>query len=394
MRMILLLRAAAACLAASSVYAASYALPQRATPSLPVQSPSPNAVMCDGTRSGLEAAGSNFILSSVGRYNETRVLLDDAVKPPFVEILENPEKVKAQLGKLYANGQRKISTVIWHAPLTGRHEGKSRLGYLVNSQGGLRTDIETGLKAYFETVKQTGFSDVVVRFAPQGCAHPARWEPDSKIKCPAGYSDEIADDNYGVIATVHRMLDDIFAGTDTARWYDLAVEGVGWKEPFPTYNTRVWQRYVREFGAADTYGFSIAYQPGRLTQIYKIYDAVGVRPPIIAVDMYDGRTSGRRRVETLLTELAREIDKIGLRGAPVVLQESFYNHEPTYQGVLAARRAGLNIRAIYQWPMDASETWHDTPYRYDAYCPALLRGAGSESVTLKSDDTQSQSRIR
>lgn len=388
MRMSRVLRATVACLAASSVYAASYALPKRSTHPVSSALGTPGAISCEGTDDGLEAAGSNFILSSIGRYNETRVLLDDEVKPPFVEILENPDKIKAQLAKLYANGQRKISTVIWHAPLKGRHEGKSRHGYLVNSQGGLRDDIKKGLRTYFGAVKQTGFSDVVVRFAPQGCAHAAQWVPNSKIKCPNGYSDAIEDDNYSVIATVHRMLDEIYAGTHTARWYDLGVEGVGWKEPSPTYTARIWQRYVRDFGAGDSYGFSIAYQPGRLTQIYKIYDMIGVRPPAIAVDMYDGRTSGRRRVETLLTEFAGEMDRIGLRGTPVVLQESFYNHEPTYQGVLAARKAGLDIRAIYQWPMDASETWHDTPYRYEAYCPALASGAASAQASPASSQTR------
>lgn len=391
MRMIVPLRAAAACLAASSVYAATAVLPKR----VPLASEaSPTGALCDPERSDLQAAGSNFILSSIGRYNETRVLLDDAVKPPFVEILEDPDKVKAQLAKLYASGQRKISTVIWHAPLTGRRAGKSRFGYVVNSDGGLRAEIKAGLRAYFEAVRQTGFSDVVVRFAPQGCAHPARWIPGSKIRCPAGYSDAIENDNYSVIATVHSMLDEIFAGTQTAGWYDLAVEGVGWKEPFPMYNARIWQRYVRDFGAADSNGFSIAYQPGRLTQIYKIYDETGVRPAFIAVDMYDGRTSGRRRVETLLAEFAGEMDRIGLRGTPVVLQESFYNHEPTYRAVLAAKDAGMNIRAIYQWPMDASETWHDTPYRYEAYCPALVSGSVAATSSGMGGPAASQSQLR
>jgi hypothetical protein len=190
------------------------------------------------------------------------------------------------------------------------------------------------------------------------------------------------------------MLDEIFAGTETVRWYDLAVEGVGWKEPFPTYNARIWQRYVRDFGAADSNGFSIAYQPGRLTRIYEIYDQIGVRPAIIAVDMYDGRTSGRRRVETLLAELAGEMDRAGLRGTPVVLQESFYNHEPTYRAVLAAKDAGMNIRAIYQWPMDASETWHDTPYRYEAYCPALAAGTVAATTAAPSVPAPAETRLR
>jgi hypothetical protein len=391
MRRIVPLRAAAVCLAASSVYAATAVVPNH----IPLASNAmPNGSLCDPARSDLQAAGSNFILSSIGRYNDTRVLLDDAVKPPFVEMLESPDKVKAQLAKLYASGQRKISTVIWHAPLTGRHAGKSRFGYVVNSDGGLRDGVEVGLRAYFEAVKQTGFSEVVVRFAPQGCAHPAQWVPGSKIQCPAGYSEAIENDNYSVIATVHGMLDEIFAGTETVRWYDLAVEGVGWKEPFPTYNARIWQRYVRDFGAADSNGFSIAYQPGRLTRIYEIYDQIGVRPAIIAVDMYDGRTSGRRRVETLLAELAGEMDRAGLRGTPVVLQESFYNHEPTYRAVLAAKDAGMNIRAIYQWPMDASETWHDTPYRYEAYCPALAAGTVAATTAAPSVPAPAETRLR
>lgn len=340
----------------------------------------------------MEAAGSNFILSSVGRFNETRVLADDEVKPPFVEILENPAKVKAQLQKLYDGGQRKISTVIWHAPLIGRNKGKSRIGYLINSDGGMRSSILAGIEAYFEAVKATGFQEVVVRFGLQACAHPANWTPDNQFQCPASYSEAIENDNYSMITSVHGVVDRIFADTSVVRWYDLALEGAGWKEPFPTYNARVWQRYTEDFGASDAYGFSIAYQPGRLTQIFKIYDKVGVRPPLIAVDMYDG-IHGRRRMQTMLSDFSKEMDKIGLHGAPVVIQESYYNHKPTYQAIASAVQSGMNIRAVYQWPMDTTDTWNDTPYRYEAYCPALANGVAAKEASNQPDAAE-KSQVR
>lgn len=392
----ILTSAVAACVAATCVYASPYAIPQRAgahqqakaAPSLspPALREARNGLRCDPSRIDIEAAGSNFILSSVGRFNQTRSLADDEVKPPFVEILENPEKVKAQLRKLYESGQRKISTVIWHAPLIGKNEGKIRIGYLVNSDGGAQPEIYAGLEAYFQAVKATGFQELVIRFGLQGCAHPSAWVPGNKLQCPTSYSEKTENDNYSLITNVHDMVDRIFADTAVIRWYDLALEGVGWREPFPTYNARVWKRYLKDYGPSDSYGFSIAYQPGRLTQIYKIYDEIGVRPPMVAVDMYDAVHGKRPRMQKMLAQFAEEMDKNALRGAPMVIQESYYNHKPTYQAIASAVQSGMNIRAVYQWPMDTTDTWNDTPYRYDAYCPALIEDTAAKEASIQGSE--------
>lgn len=353
-----------------------------------------NHLRCDPSRSDIESAGSNFVLSNIGRYNENHILTDDSVKPPFVEILENPDKVKAQLLRLYTSGQRKISTVIWHAPLTNKNKSKSRVGYLVNSGGdGVHRSIYAGIEAYFEAVKETGFQDVVIRFGGQGCSRALNWVPNNRIQCPTSYSQEIEDDNYSLISNVHGMLDRIFAGTSVNRWYDLALEGGGLPEPFSTYATRIWERYVSDFGVADTHGFSIAYQPGRLTQLYRVYDRVGVRPGAVAVDMYDGARGKRPRMLTMLKQFAQEMDKIGLTGTPVIIQESYYNHKPTYQAVASAIQAGMNIQAVYQWPMDTKDYWYDTPSRYDAYCPALLDKPVAREASLPVKVAE-QSRVR
>ena len=74
---------------------------------------------CDAARLDLDSGGSDFSLSNLGAFNVTGQMRDDGVKPPFVEILENPTKVADQLQRLYDSGQRKISTVLWHAPMTG-----------------------------------------------------------------------------------------------------------------------------------------------------------------------------------------------------------------------------------------------------------------------------------
>ena len=230
-------------------------------------------------------------------------------------------------------------------------------------------------------MKRIGFTDVVFRAGLQGCARPSNWVQDNKIACPVAYSQETENDNFAVIASAHDVLDRVFAKTTVRRWYDLAVEGSGWPKPHPEYNARLWKRYTERYGNGDTYGFSIAFQPGRLTESYKAYDAAGVRPAMIAVDMYD-RFEGGPSMEIMFAKLAKEMRGLGLSDTPVVVQETYYNHKPSYHAIVAAsERYGMDIYAIYQWSMDTANLWHDTPVRFEAYCPALIEKVASVEQT-------------
>lgn len=323
--------------------------------------------------SGLgNAGGSDFSLSNLGDDPAHRDLRADAVKPPFIEILENPAKVKAQLRELYDSGQRRISNVLWHAPLTGRNINKSRTGYLVNSASLPSPRIFAGLEAYYTAVRDTGFTEVVFRAGLQGCARPSTWVEGNTLRCPTRYSQTLEDRNFEILVQAHEILDRVFAGTNVRRWYDLAVEGIGWPEPHPTYNEKLWKRYIARFGSADSYGFSIAYAPGRLREALRTYDRAGRRPPLIAVDIYDGHSG--QDIATMLADFAGEMRSLGAARMPVIIQETYYNHAPSYAAMSEAVYSGaLSIAAVYQWPLDTRDVWHATPARYEAYCPELAR---------------------
>ncbi|MFZ2719929.1 MAG: hypothetical protein WAZ27_03590 [Minisyncoccia bacterium] len=344
---------------------------------------SESVIRCAPLELGITAGGSNFNLSSVGTFNEKRVLLDDSVKPPFIEILTNPVKVKAQLQKMYDSGQRKITTLIWHAPLRGIHADKTHVGYLVNSKGGLKPEIIRGLEAYYTAVREVGFTDLVFRAGLQSCSAPHMWVPNNTIACPTSYSTEIENDNFTVILQVHAAADKVFAGSTVKRWYDLYGEGIGYDEPAPTYNKRIWKRYTTKFGTADTYGFSIAYGEGRLAKAYQIYDFVGKRPPVIAVDVYDSHEGGPPMASTLAA-LGREMQQLNLTATPVVIQETYYNHAPSFTAISNfVKTYGIKVAAIYQWPTDKSDIWLDTPYLYSAYCPALPTATSPTTPTVQ-----------
>lgn len=339
-------------------------------------------ILCAPAELGLTASGSNFNLSSVGNYNETGVLLHESVKPPFVEILTNPTKVRGQLQKMYDNGQRKIALVMWHAPFRGGNIEKSSIGYLVNSQGGLKPDIIKGLEAYYTAVRDIGFTDVVFRAGLQSCSRPDAWVPNNTIACPTSYSTEIENENFTVLMQAHAAADKVFASTTVKRWYDLFVEGIGWAEPGPTYNKRIWKRYTTKYGTADTFGFSIAYAAGRLTTAYGIYDSIGKRPAAIAVDIYDSHEGGPSMTSSL-NALAAEMRNLNLTSTPVVIQETYYNHAPSFQAISGfIKTYGIHVAGIYQWQDDKRNVWVDTPYLYSAYCPALPKASAAKTPSV------------
>ncbi len=102
---------------------------------------------------------------------------------------------------------------------------------------------------------------------------------------------------------------------------------------------------------------------------------------MIAVDMYD-RYEGGPSMEIMFAKLAKEMRVLGLADTSVVVQETYYNHKPSYHAIVAAsEQHGLNIYAIYQWTMDTANLWHDTPARFEAYCPALIEKVATSEQT-------------
>ncbi len=82
------------------------------------------------------------------------------------------------------------------------------------------------------------------------------------------------------------------------------------------------------------------------------------RPKMIAVDMYD-RIEGGPSMEIMFAKLAKEMRVLGLAETPIVVQETYYNHKPSYHAIVAAseQHGWISTRSINgRWTPPTSGT--------------------------------------
>jgi len=281
-----------------------------------------------------EIGGSNYPFYDMGRYldSPTKEYFGD-LRPIIGTYHLNPLVVYSQLQKMYDAGQRSISFVIWFSPL-GNAGKDGVFGHVVDSTGGaLRPQHAENLKAVLKDIKNIGFDHVTIRFAQQSYAHPRTWKQWNET--------QFAENSRFIFSTI----DLVKSSTDLPRTFDLGVELAG---EFSTSHTReyvkrLWTYYLPRYSLGETYGFSYAYRPGRIAEMTKVYDEVGTRPQIYAVDMYAG-------VYYKLSDVSKELESIGNKDMPIIIQETFYNDIPVLHSIVSAKRDfGLNIRKVFNW---------------------------------------------
>jgi hypothetical protein len=109
----------------------------------------------------------------------------------------------------------------------------------------------------------------------------------------------------------------------------------------------MWQVYTTEFGTGNTYGFSIAYAPGRLARLIDTLRSAGPLPKIYGVDL----CRDPEKVGVAISKLAMEARLKEIETPGFLIQETYYADQEIYQAlVAAARRNNIKIRAIIQWP--------------------------------------------
>ena len=279
-----------------------------------------------------------------------------------------PGLVEAQLRQMYKTGQRNIALILWYLPFGNSNtpaDGVIDGAFMDSSGGRLSAQNQANLTAVLGLINQIGYSQVTLRFAPVGVASPTGWGNT--------WNEAVFEQDEAFVFSTRQVAEAALAGSSVTRTYDLGVEvggvphllnpdGVTYTDgQSPSYTTRLWGDYVRNYGASDSYGFSIAYDFGKLTTAIAEYDRAGTRPSAYAVDVY-----GNDQLWYCYQELvgAHETAK------PIVLQEASYNDA----GQMAAIQnqllhIPLVISHIDQWPASVSVANADAspPVSYGAY---------------------------
>jgi hypothetical protein len=332
----------------------------------------------------LEGGGSNYTFYDMG--NAKGSCWNGTIRPVIGTYHLNPTLVEAQLRQMYKSGQKKIALFLWYAPIanaaailnapqvpappcndaTPLSQVINVYEHVVNSFGGvLSTQHQQNLQAILRLVKKIGFNQVTLRFAQQGGADPS----SATTGYWNGWNESQYQENLNFIINTRSLMENELSGSSIKRLYDLGVElGGVTASQASTYTLRLWGDYFNRFGKADSYGFSVAAARGRMTQLIQTFNAVGVRPDLYAVDTY-GEGQGDE-VDSVLAYTYDELNKMGERLKPLIIQETYANSPSVAQRIISVLNTyPLIIQNIQQWPVYSWDlkTNLTPPSQYNAY---------------------------
>lgn len=312
-----------------------------------------------------ETGGSNYLTYTVGAFklNGGDYNYLNQVKSVIANYNENPKLIENQLKTMYAGGQRQITLILWYIE-SDYPQSSFPYSYAVIPQNAhLSPQKEKNLRDLLAKIKEIGFQKIYFRFSSQGSAYPMNWSSWDETKYQ---------NNWNFIKNTRTAIKDELKDSVPVI-FDLDVEYGGVDSgQAKTYSKKLWADYTNNFGVSDTYGFTISPVPGRVTEMIKMFDSVGKRPPMYAFDVY-GKMGTNLDEYQQLQYLSEELAKAGEIEKPVLIQESFENNTSAYFNFLRAKKDfNIKITSIFQFPYDidfGTENWSHQCYFTTDYAP-------------------------
>jgi hypothetical protein len=298
----------------------------------------------------MKTGGSNYV-SINGLISET---------PVIGTYHEHRDEVATQLREMFEHGQRKITLVLWFAPLTFPGVQGNRWGHVLNSYGGsLSEQHRQNVVELLALVKQTGYNQINFRFANTLTAHVSQWTEWQ----PAQFQE-----NWAFVDSVRSL---VVANTDLPVIFDLGVEQanelLATSQLRQLYLRRTWRLYTDAHGPADCCGCSVLHGAHGLILMLRQFASVGLPyPGCYCFDAY-------LDIYRVLTGAAQALRNANEITKPVYIQETCYNDAGMCSEIKRAivDTPDLNFKCIFQWPRDCSRDPHDFPdvypRRYDNY---------------------------
>jgi hypothetical protein len=281
--------------------------------------------------------------------------------------------VRRQLAAMRAAGIQTLRLPLWHVT----DAGDMRWG-VVSSRGGHLTEpYRSNLIHYLSDVRNAGFEQLTLVFAPEGANMPLGGFYD-----PATF-----DENWAFVRDVRPLLKEYGPASTHV---DLINEGAppSWESPdvfaeAQAYLTNMWSNYVDAFGGEDA-SFSSVGADGpydtaaRMQNLVDALRASGrplprwfdVHPPYD----HDGMLAVLRAVDATLTA-------DGL-SQPLVIGESAYDDPGVAAAIEQFRMESARpILEVMAWPLRAGQHCGvSAPYRAEAYIEALTGSAPPTSL--------------
>lgn len=250
-----------------------------------------------------------------------------------------PEVVASDLQSMFEHGQRKITLLLWYAPVGFASDHLWH--HVCDSTGGsLCEQHQANLLALVEAIKLAGYNELHLRFGAQGRALVREWN---------GWQQGQFEENRNFVLHTINLVETNKG--DLPIIYDLGVEQA-WEvwNTNPTqraYCMQLWKAYVEEgLDPATSCGFSVIHggrglQPmlGRLRMLRLPF------PGCYCVDAYGFEYQVLTGIMPVLASFRQE-------SKPVYLEETYYNDPISCADVrrAIAEIPALNFQCIFQWP--------------------------------------------
>jgi hypothetical protein len=241
------------------------------------------------------------------------------------------DTITKQLGQMHDAGQRRLRIGIFHdhAPDTGT--------VMDSSTGDLSPADRRQLTELLAAIKKAGFEEIEVAFHPQGDDSPQDWD---------AMNEQAYQENWSLI----RNLRPLIAAAGLPYRIDLLNEGMPMSsEPvLREYAKRLWADYTREFGKADTVGFSMTvWIADRATQLPAVY---GDNPPdVFDVHLYGDSWNGDEYKQ--FVDADQKMTSLGYR-QPWIIGETYFDDGWAAADIRHAIGAtGRQVLYVTQWPL-------------------------------------------
>ncbi|MEZ5465183.1 MAG: hypothetical protein R3F22_08190 [Lysobacteraceae bacterium] len=269
------------------------------------------------------------------------------------------------MAAMRAAGQQRVAVVIFHARGDNNPDGLVNELVLDSTGGTLNKQYITNLTRLLQDIRDAGFHELLLRFAPQWINNPQDWEGNG------GWNQSLFDENWALIQKLHPVV----AANGMPYRIDLGVEGLPRariiaghviadqpdNEEWSDYAQRLWENYVNAYGKADSIGFSSVSGPDlekadarveHLRTIYRVNGSVEL-PPVIGVDLY---AAGGISEGQFFSKWSQELDQEGLGDLPIIVPEVYYNDAVAADDIQAAMTAtGRAVPYLLQWPLERDE---------------------------------------
>lgn len=281
--------------------------------------------------------------------------------------------VRRQLAAMRAAGIQTLRLLLWHVT----DAGDMRWGVVASRGGRLAEPYRSNLIQYLSDVKEAGFEQLTLAFAPEGANMPLG----------GFYDPSTFDENWEFVRDVRPLLKEYGPASTHV---DLINEGAppDWESPdvfaeAQAYITNMWSNYVGAFGGEDA-SFSSVGADGpydTATRMQNLVDALrasgrpfprwfDVHPPYD----HDGMLAVLRAVDAMLT--ANGLSQ------PLVVGESAYDDPGVASAIEQFRTESARpILEVMAWPLRARQQCGvSAPYRAEAYIEALTGSAPPTSL--------------